>query len=364
MKGKPERPVGACPRLSAGRSRDDRGEVPPGAPVLAPVRKEVRGIAVCAPTHIVDRVARDPSVSKLKSDQCREVAMRLFGIASDNRTTIGSTLHFASDFFADLERVDANVGTDRDHQIGRIVRQRLHGLRDDTGDGAAPPSMHGANVAARRVRDQDRHAISRARCNRKTFGARNECVALHVGNGFGDIARGDFAHLSPMHLPLLKEPIATEPEALGEARSIFENRFVVVAQVETEVEGVVRRRAHSARSRCKCVTKAMPIQKGGMESTHTVLSSMARLRGPPLHAKEAFPKPGQGVGCASISFRRVDRGVESRAHERPGVPRSGEGLDVRIGRHDRAIRPRKRHREGRWDDPRRSSGGVRRREIH
>jgi hypothetical protein len=63
------------------------------------------------------------------------------------------------------------------------------------------------------------------------------------------------------------------------------------------------------------MTKAMPIQKGGMESTHSVLFSMARLREPPRHAKEPVPKPGQGVGCASISFRGVDRSVASRAEQ-------------------------------------------------
>jgi hypothetical protein len=72
--------------------------------------------------------------------------------------------------------------------------------------------------------------------------------------------------------------------------------------VKTEVERVVRRDTHSTRTRCKRVTKAMPIQKGGMESTHSVLCSMARLREPPLHAKEASASPGREFGCASISF--------------------------------------------------------------
>jgi hypothetical protein len=44
------------------------------------------------------------------------------------------------------------------------------------------------------------------------------------------------------------------------------------------------------------MTEAVPIQKGGMQSTHIVLCSMATLREPPQHAKEAVPKSGQGVG--------------------------------------------------------------------
>jgi hypothetical protein len=287
--------------------------VSPGFSALAPVRKEVRGIAVCAPSHIVDRLVRDPSVSKLKSNQRGEVTMGFCSITLDNQTTVRGMLHLARDFFTDLECFDTNVGTDRDDEFCRTVGKSFDRLRNDTSHRTAPPSMHGAHVAARSVRHQDRHAISRARCYRKTFGACDERVALHVGNGFSDIERGDLAHMSPVHLLLLEESIATKAEALGKARAVLANRIVVVPEVKTEVERVVRRRAHSARTRCECVTEAMPIQKGGMESTHTVLFSMARLREPLLHAKDADVKPGQGVGRASISFRGVDRSVESRA---------------------------------------------------
>jgi hypothetical protein len=33
--------------------------------VIASVRKEVRGVAVCAPAHIVDGIIRDAGVSEL-----------------------------------------------------------------------------------------------------------------------------------------------------------------------------------------------------------------------------------------------------------------------------------------------------------
>jgi len=121
MKPKPERPVSASCAASAWRSPDDGRQVPPGFTALAPVRKEVRGVGVCAPAHIVDRIVWDPGVAKLKSNQRGEVAMGGCATSLDNRTPIRGVLHLASDFFADLERLNANVRTDRDNEIGRIV---------------------------------------------------------------------------------------------------------------------------------------------------------------------------------------------------------------------------------------------------
>ena len=89
--------------------------------MLAPVRKEVRGIAVCTPAHIVDRIGRHAGISKLKSNQRSEIAMGLCATALDNRTIVHGMLHLAGDFFADFKCFDPNVGTDRNHEIGRIV---------------------------------------------------------------------------------------------------------------------------------------------------------------------------------------------------------------------------------------------------
>jgi len=75
--------------------------------------------------------------------------------------------------------------------------------------------------------------------------------------------------------------------------------------MKTEVQCVVRRDAHPTGTRCKRMTEAVPIQKGGMQSTHIVLFSTATLREPPLHAKEAVPKSGQGVGLC-IGFRPLN----------------------------------------------------------
>ena len=191
----------------------------------------------------------------------------------------------------------------------------MDGSLNDSGNRAAPPRMHGSNISARSMRDQNWYAIGCARCDREAFGTRDQCVALHVGHGFGDIGVADLTHLGPMHLPLLEQVIAIKPKALCKARAVFANRSIVITQMKTEVERIVWRDAHPTRTCCECVTEAVPIQKGGMESTHNVLFSMARLREPPRHAKEHVPKPGQGVGCASISFRGVDRRVASRAEQ-------------------------------------------------
>jgi len=203
--------------------------MPPGFSALAPVRKEVRGIALGASTHIVDRIVGNTGLSKLKSYQRREVTMRPCATALDDRAAVRGTLHLVSDLFTDLERLDADVGTDRHYEIGGIVRKRLDGLGNDPSHGAAPSGVHGANIPGGRVPNQNGHAIGRARCNRKAFRACNERVAFHFGNGCGDIGCKDLSHLIPMHLPLLEEAIAINSEALRKARAVFANRVVVIA---------------------------------------------------------------------------------------------------------------------------------------
>ena len=202
--------------------------MPPRFSALAPVRKEVRGIALGASTHIVDRIVGNTGLSKLKSYQRREVTMRPCATALDDRAAVRGALHLASDFFTDLERLDADVGTDRHNEIGRIVGKRLDGLGNDTSHGAAPPGMHGAHISGRWMPNQNRHAIGRARGNRKAFCACNERVAFHFGNGFGGIGCRDLSHLCPMHLPLLEETTATHSEALRKACAVFANRVVVI----------------------------------------------------------------------------------------------------------------------------------------
>jgi len=140
--------------------------MPPRFSVVAPVRKEVRGIGLRAPTHIVDRIVRDTRVSKLKSYQRREITMRLCASTLDNRPAVRGTLHLASDFFTDFERLDADVRTERHDELSRIVGKRLNDSRNDAGHGTAPPGVHSRNISRRWMPNQDRHAIGRTRSNR------------------------------------------------------------------------------------------------------------------------------------------------------------------------------------------------------
>ena len=47
--------------------------------------------------------------------------------------------------------------------------------------------MHGADVSARWMRDQNRHAIRRSRGDPEAFDARDQRIAFHVGDAFDDI---------------------------------------------------------------------------------------------------------------------------------------------------------------------------------
>ena len=121
MKAKAERPVDASRTISAWRSRDDRRQMPPGFSLLTPVRKEVRCVGVCAPTHIVDGLIGDAGVSKLKSNQRGEIPVGFCATALDHRTAVCSMLHLSGHLFADLECLDANVRTNCDEELSRIV---------------------------------------------------------------------------------------------------------------------------------------------------------------------------------------------------------------------------------------------------
>jgi len=220
-----------------------------------------------------------------------------FGAVSlHDGTTVCGMLERTSNVFTDLECPDANVGTDRNDELGWIVRKHFDGSRHDPGHRAAPASMHCTDVPARGMRDQNRDAIGRPRSSPEAFVARNERVTFQLGNRLSDIEPRDLAHVSPVHLPLLKEAITRKVQAPDKARTVLADRFVVVGQMKTEVERVVWRDAHTTRSCRKRMTETVPIQKGGMQRTHIVVSSTARLHEPLLQAKEAVPKSGLGVG--------------------------------------------------------------------
>jgi len=259
MKAKVERPVGQA-RLGSGRRlRDNGGEMPPGLAPLAPVRKKLRGLRVCAPAHIVDRLVWHAEVAELESDEGREVAMGSIAAALHDCTPTRSVLHRASHFFADLERFDADVRAYRNEELCRIVRQGVNHLRNDARYCAAPPCVRRSDVSARRVSDQDRHAIGRAGGNSNPVDSCDQCVPFPVRDRRGKIAARNLVNASAVHLPLLEKTIARDPDGISKARSILANRGVVIPKVKAEIEGVVGGDAHPTRTSRKRMAKAVPL---------------------------------------------------------------------------------------------------------
>lgn len=207
MKPKPERPVGRVFVLLARASRDDCRQMTPGFPSLASVRKELRGVAVRAPGHIIDRGVRNAGRAKLKSYQSGEVSMRLAPVAPNDSAPAGGAFDFARDFFANLERGHANVWAYRDDEFCGVMGKRLEGAWHDASHCATPPSVHRGDIAARRVSDEDRHAVGRARRHSEAARANDERVPFHVGKRLHVVERANFTHARPMNLPLFEQTI-------------------------------------------------------------------------------------------------------------------------------------------------------------
>lgn len=201
-------------------------------PGLAPVREKAIGIAKRASSDIVDGTARDPRVSELQHDERREIATRLNTTTLDHLAPIGRSIQLLRDVFPNLERTDANVRTDRHHQLGRILRKRLHGPRNDTCDRTAPPRVHGRDMTALGMRDQNRDAIGRARCDPETLFASDQRIPFADCNRLLGVVEGDLPNVCAMHLTLLEQPIGPERDACGETRAIPSHGLRVVAQVE------------------------------------------------------------------------------------------------------------------------------------
>ena len=95
--------------------------MPPRFSTLAPVRKELRGIAQCTPAHIVDGRIRNADVAELESNEPGEIAVGFVATMSNDRPALRGALHLASHFFTDFKCPDANVGTDRHDELGSVV---------------------------------------------------------------------------------------------------------------------------------------------------------------------------------------------------------------------------------------------------
>jgi hypothetical protein len=231
---------------------------------VAPVRKELRSVGPCTPTHIFDGFVRNAGVAELESNERSEVTVRLRAFPPNDRSAVRGVFHFASNLLTDFERIDADVRTDRHDELGRVVCKGVDRARYDPGNRATPSGVRRANVPARWMRDQHRHAIGCSRGNAHAFDARDQRIAFFIGNRFRELDVRDHAHPSPVHLPLLEQTVDAKPEALGEAGSVLANRDLVVTQMEAQVEAVVRCGAHPAQARGKRVVESALIQKGGM----------------------------------------------------------------------------------------------------
>ena len=234
-----------------------------GFPAVSPVRKELRSVAPSTPAHIFDGFVWNARVSQLKSNESSEVAVGLCAIPNHHRSPASGVLDLASHVFANLERFNADVRTNRDDDLGGVVRKGIDGSRHDTGDRATPASVSRAHVPARWMREQHWDAVGRSRGDPNAFDARDERIAFLIGDRFGEVCIRDRSHPGPVHLSLLKQTVDTEPEAGSEAGSVFADGGLVVAQVQAQVETVVRRDAHSAQARGKSMSKPVLIQKGG-----------------------------------------------------------------------------------------------------
>lgn len=233
--------------------------------------------------------------------------------AIDDRSSSGRTLHFTGDFFADLERADSNVRSDRGEELGGIVSQPLDGVRHHAGHRSPPPRVHRGDVPTCGVSEEDRHAVGRARCNGDSIESRDEPVALCVRNRQCVVCVCELPSETAMYLTLLEQTFEGDAQTLGKTCAVLANELLVVAQVKAEVQPIIGRCAHAAVPRGEGVAKTASGEKGRAKHAHGVFCSMPCLRETGRRAKSRAPKPGQGVGwCIDFLPSSGQRRYESR----------------------------------------------------
>lgn len=212
----------------------------PGLSRLAPVRKEAHLIGEGAPTDVVDGLAQNARVSKLKRDERREVAVWFTTATPHHRTAARSAFQLERNVFADLKRPETNVWADCDYELAGVMRESKESPWDNARHRPSPPGVDRSDVATRRMGDQDRNAVRRTRSDSDAFRSRNERIALAVRDGLLCIGRGDLTNGLAVHLSLLEQAIRTQPDQSSETHAVLPHRPVIIAQVKTEVERVVR----------------------------------------------------------------------------------------------------------------------------
>jgi len=206
--------------------------------------------------------------------------MHRCAICANDGAAVRGALHLPCDLWPDLECLDANVRTDRDHELCRIVRERLDGSRHDPGHRTPPTGVNGGNVSAWRVRDQHWDAIGRTRCDCEALDPGDQGISFVVGSRCCEIGPRDLAYVSSVHLPLLEEMVDRESEAFCESSAVLPDGDVIIAQVKTQVQRVVRRKAHPARTRCKRMSKPVPPEKDRMQAGHDARVACRDCTGP------------------------------------------------------------------------------------
>jgi hypothetical protein len=171
--------------------------------------------------------------------------VRLLAFLTQDRGSAAHSCELRRDVFADLERGHTNVRPNRNEQLGARMTQRAKRVRYDASNGAPPPGMHRRNVAAPRMRNQHRHAVSGAgrHCNAVVAG--NECIAFLVGNDSGIARTGDRVHPDPVNLALFEQSPRRDAERVGETCAVLSHRLVAIAEMKPEVQRVEGDVAHS-----------------------------------------------------------------------------------------------------------------------
>lgn len=261
-----------------------------GRSVLPTVRKELRSVGHCTATHILDGLFRNADILELTSNERSEVAAGFGAFASDDLPTLRGFLHLARDVLVDFKGSDPNVGADGYDELGGVVRKGVDGARHDSSHCTTPPSVRRANVPARWMRDQHRHAIAGARGDPDAVDPRDQRITFFIGYRLREL--GNIACPSPVDLALLVEEFDIEPEAPGKAGPVLPDRRVVVAETQAEVEAVVRWGTDAAQACRERMAKAVPFQKAGMQGGHRRICS---TEGGGLGMKG--PHAGVASGC-------------------------------------------------------------------
>ena len=266
-------------------ARNNYRKVTPGFTSVTTVGKKPALIGVRTSSDVVDRVIRNPRAVKLDANQRGEIAVRLGFGAIDDFVATRSAFHFGGNLLSDLERSDSDMRADRYGELTWVVPEGLNRRWNDPRNRTAPTRMRGCNVTASWVGDQHRHAVGRTHRNAISSKANDEPVAFGVDNRFGAIVLGNLTHPLSVNLSLLKKATAGKREGSRKACAVLADGGVVVPEVKTKVERVVRCSTYATRARCKPVTESIPIQKGRMQSTHIVFYTMTTLRGLHVQAK-------------------------------------------------------------------------------